>query len=228
MTYYRGALARPASTVSYATAGMGAAEWTPGPGEIPADDPRIVRRAATVQSTYSPRNIGSEQTTKVADMVLEEAKRQFPNDRVRKLGPTGWTSSKHPAGAGEVGYEVVLTEARRAGVIKRRNYNVGQKVSKKLGSDGDLYNARTFFNNADLSMPQPESPPEEKEAAKEPAPPKETPKAAPWFQQDVGGVPVWVMGLLGAGTIGGLGWYLARRRRKKAPVAPNRRRRRKR
>lgn len=219
--------------------GMGAAEWSPGAGERPADDPRIVRKFARVTSTYAPRNISGDQTTRVADMLVQEAMRRFPGHKVKKLGTTGWTSSDHPAGPGQVGFEIVLAEEMRAGKVRERFFEIGQAVGPRVGEGTSLYNARTFFRPGDLSMPDLEkqaevAAKEEREDLTKP-PPTAAPAAAEeeegFFTKEVAGLPVWLIGVLGVGAVGGVA-YLTMRNRGGAEAAgevtANRRRRRRR
>lgn len=214
--------------------GLGAnAEWTPGPDEGPSDDPRIVRKHAKVTSVYSPRNISGNQTTKVAEMLVVEAKRRFPKHKVRKIGTTGWTSSKHPAGSGKVGFEVVLSEPMRAGAIKKRFFEIGQKVGPEVGPKTSLYDARTIFSPRDLSMPdtkeQAEVEMKEREEEDLTKPPPEPASSADengnFLTQEVGGLPVWLVGVLGVGAVGGVAYLVMRNRTKARDMTPNRRRR---
>lgn len=219
--------------------GLGAgAEWTPGPNEAPSDDPRIARKYAKVTSVYSPRNISGDQTTKVAEMLVVEAKRRFPKHRVRKIGQTGWTSSSHPAGSGKVGFEIILSEPMRAGAIKKRFFEIGQKVGPEVGPQTSLYDARTIFNPSDLSMPKPEEQAkvelkeQEEDLTKPPPEPPKTQKDenGNFLTQEVAGLPVWLIGVLGVGAVGGVAYLTLRGRGKGAAggVTPNRRKRRRR
>lgn len=219
--------------------GLGAgAEWTPGQNEGPADDPRIVRKYAKVTSVYSPRNISGDQTAKVAEMLVVEAQRRFPKHKVRKIGTTGWTSSNHPAGSGKVGFEVILSESMRAGAIKKRFFEIGQKVGPEVGQQTSLYDARTLFNPRDLSMPDTEEQAkvelkerEEEDLTKPPPEPPKTTKEEEgnFLTQEVAGLPVWLIGVLGVGAIGGVAYLTMRGRGgggAGGAVTPNRRKRR--
>lgn len=218
--------------------GLGAgAEWTPGPNEGPADDPRIVRKFAKVTSVYSPRNISGNQTTKVAEMLVVEARRRFPKHKVQKIGTTGWTSSSHRAGSGKVGFEVILSEPMRAGAIKKRFFEIGQKVGPEVGPQTSLYDARTLFNSRDLSMPEAEEEAEvamkerqEEDLTKPPPEPPPAPEEEDtnFLTQEVAGLPVWLIGVLGIGAIGGVAYLTMRGGQKTAPVTPNKRKRRRR
>jgi len=207
MPGYRGA--------EYATAGMGLGQsWSPGPGQTPADDPRMVKQYATVKGDYQARNIGSGLTTRAADEVVNEAKRQFAGMTVSKIGTTGWTKQ------GRVGFEVILRTPMRAGDIKRKVAAIGSLAGPRVGTNTQLIGALTYITPSDFV-----------EAVLEPgAPDVAVPESAGegggFFSAKVGGVPAWALGALGLVAVGGL--VFAVTRKKPAAVAANRRRRRRR
>jgi hypothetical protein len=221
----------------YAAAGLGQAmwptgpAWTPAAGQIPADDPRMVRQYATVRSTYSPRGISPAQAPRAADLLVAEAQRQFPGNTVRKIGTTGWTND------GQVGYEVILAQETRAGDIKRKNKAVGDIVGPTVGTGTSFYNALTWIRDADIAVPTaPALAPSAPSTYPGQVPPPSTTLPGPswtpapteaqpgFFEQEVGGVPVWAVGLIGIAVLGGVA-FVVLRKPSAAPTANSRRRR---
>lgn len=228
----------------FAAAGLGQVAWPAGPawtpaaGQLPSDDPRMVRQYSTVRSTYTPRGITSAQSARAADLLVAEAQRQFPGNTVRKIGTTGWTND------GQVGYEVILAQTTRAGDIKRKNKTVGDIVGPTVGSGTSFYNALTWIRDADVAVPATPSVP----LTPSPVPSTTLPPGAapdgsgtPWsatpvpteaqpsfFEQDVGGVPVWAVGLIGVAVLGGVAFVVLRKPSSPAPTANRRRRARRR
>lgn len=206
MPGYRGA--------EYATAGLGAG-WKPDAGQTPADDPRTVKQYATVKGDYQPSNISSSQTTKAANEILTEARRQFAGMTVNKIGTTGWTSG------GRVGFEVILRTPMRAGEIKRKIAVIGNLAGPRVGTNTRLLNALTYITPSDFVDAVVEA------GAPDVAVPESAGEGGGFFSAKVGGVPAWVVGGLGILTVGGI-LFAVTRKKKSAPVAANRRGRRRR
>ena len=92
-------------------AGLG---WTPGPGQTPADDPRILSCFGKFRQTYKtsgPSGWGTPaNSTAAANALLRAAQKQFPGQTVRKAGGgSGWLAG------GKIGFEVVLATLMRWG-----------------------------------------------------------------------------------------------------------------
>lgn len=191
-----------------------------GLGAAPSEDPRMVRKYATVKSTYSPRNVSSDQAARAATAIVTEARKQFPEHTVRKIGTTGWTRK------GTVGYEVILSAPMRAGEIKQRNFRVGQAAGPRIGSGTSLYNALTFISPSDVV----DTPAEAETPATGPvAPPvAESSEGGGFFSQKVGGIPAWMLLGTGAVLLVGVGVVAMRKKKTPSPVTANRRRRRRR
>lgn len=186
--------------------GLGQTTWTPGPGQMPADDPRMVKKYAVVRSLYRVRNVPRDKAGRLADLLLARARALYPGNTVRKVGTTGWTND------GRVGFEVSLANATRAGEIKQRNAGA-RSVAAQLGGGAELYDAQTFISPSDY-MPLEDTmlPPGEQPVATESAPASRT----------VGGLPIWAVAGIGAAAIGAIAFVALR----KKPVAANRTRRR--
>jgi hypothetical protein len=202
----------------YATAGLG---WTPGPGQTPADDPRMVREFGKVRQTYKVRNIPSAKAADAASAIFAAGRRDFAGNTVRKASGNGYSNGWGPGG--RVGFDVIFAQPTRLGEIKSKGKAIerGNPVAS-LASDASLYDAQTGVSAADLLTP-PGAPPE----TADPTPGAPVPPPEPegnFLTQTVGGVPVWAIGGLGIVAVGGLIFALTR---KKAPT-PNRRRRRRR
>ncbi len=199
----------------YATAGLGQEPWTPGRGQTPADDPRMVKKFARVRGDYRPGNIGSGLTTRAANLLVDEAKRQFSGMTVRKIGSTGWTPQ------GRVGFEVILRNPMRAGEIKQKIETIGRLAGPRVGTNTRLYAALTYIKPGDYfagALPAEGAPPS--------APPLVAEEEG-FFAKKVGGIPVWAAGALGIAAVGGV-VLLATKKKKPAAVAANRSRRRRR
>lgn len=191
--------------------GLGVEPWT----GVPADDPRIVRQFSTIRSTYRVRNLGGDRTASAAaEAILAKARALFSGNTVRKIGTTGWTSD------GKVGFEVILAQPMRAGEIKQKNFQAGQQASAQMGGNVSFYDAATSIPSNAFEEAPPTAPP--------------TPEIAPstlpgteqenFLTQNVAGLPVWALGLIGIGVVGGI-VVIATRKKKPAAVAANRRRR---
>lgn len=185
--------------------GLGQTTWTPGPGQTPADDPRMVKKFAVVRSLYRVRNVPSAQARRLADLLLSRARNLYPGNTVRKVGTTGWTND------GRVGFEVSLANATRAGEIKQRNATA-RDVAAQLGGGAELYDAQTFISPSDY-MPL-----EDTMLA-----PSEQPVSTdqPSSTGMVGGLPIWAVAGIGVAAIGAIAFVALR----KKPVTANRRRR---
>ena len=199
--------------------GTAMGQWSPGPGQKPSDDPRMVKRFTTVRATYRVRGLGGDRTAaRAASAILAKGRAEFPGNTVRKIGTTGWSRG------GKVGYEVILASDTRAGEIKAKNFRAGRKASTHMGGGVEFYDASTAIPaNAYLDAP-PEAPPIAEEEPS--ASPEE--EAGGFFSQKIGGLPVWAVGVLGLVVVGGVGYAVMRPKKKAAPVAANRRRRRRR
>jgi len=193
--------------------------WAPGPGQTPADDPRIVKQFTIVRSTYRVRGLGGDRTAaRAADAVLAKARALFSGNTVRKIGKTGWVEG------GKVGYEVILAAPTRAGEIKSKNKQAGRQAAGVLGGGVEFYDASTSIPaNAFMDAP-PDAPAVPEEAPS--ATPEEEAAQGSFLTRRVAGLPVWAVGVIGLTVVGGLGYFALRP--KKAAVAANRRRRRRR
>lgn len=186
--------------------GLGQTTWSPGPGQSPADDPRMVKKYAVIRSVYRVRNVPSDKAGRLADLLLSRARALFPGNTVRKIGTTGWMND------GRVGYEVHLAAATRAGEIKQRNATA-RDVAAQLGGGAELYDAQTIISASDY-MPLEDTM----------LPPSEQPVATPETSSMVGGLPVWAVAGIGVAAIGAIAFVALR----KKPVTANRRRSRRR
>lgn len=210
MTYYATAGLGTGIDVSHYGApyqgmlGLGQATWSPGPGQTPADDPRMVKKYAVVRSVYRVRNVPSDKAGRLADLLLSRARTLFAGSTVRKIGSTGWTND------GRVGFEIVLSAATRAGEIKLRNATA-RDVAGQLGGGAELYDAQTVISPTDY-MPLEDTmlPPSEQPVAMEPATESRT----------IGGLPIWAVAGLGVAAVGAVALLTMR----KKPVTSNRRR----
>lgn len=210
----------PGFDYEYATAGLGMlyrygaalGSWTGKPSE----DPRIVKQFTVVRSTYRVTGLGGDRTAaRAADTLLQKARQLYAGNTVRKIGTTGWIAG------GRVGFEVILASPTRAGEIKQKNFQAGQQAASAMGGSVSFTDARTQIPQNAFEDAPPTAP----------AIPEEAPSATPqeqdgnFFTQEVAGLPVWAIGLIGVGVLGGAVVLLTRKR--PAPT-PNRRRRRRR
>jgi hypothetical protein len=188
--------------------GLGQSTWTPGPGQTPADDPRMVKKYAVVKSLYRVRNVSSANASRLADLLVSRARALYPGNTVKKVGTTGWTRD------GRVGFEVSLANATRAGEIKQRNAGA-RNVAAQIGGGAELYDAQTYISPSDY-MPLQDTmlPPGEQPVAS----PQETPSAP----ARLGGLPIWAVAGIGVAALGAVAFVALR----KKPVAANRTRRR--
>ena len=204
-------------------AGLG---WTPGPGQTPADDPRILSQFGKFRQTYKTSGPSGWGTTSnkraVGDALLRAARMQFPGQTVRKAGSTGWVAG------GRIGFEVTLAQPMRWGEIKGNGKIIER--ANPLGAVVDglrLTLPLTQKLQGTLETP---------EAAADPSIPPADPGAeAPeesggggLLSAKIGGLPVWAVGIMGIGIVGGVAFLALRKKKKPAPVAANRRRRRRR
>lgn len=188
--------------------GLGQATWSPGPGQTPADDPRMVKKFAVVRSVYRVRNVPSDKAGRLADLLLSRARTLFQGSTVRKIGTTGWMND------GRVGFEVILAAATRAGEIKLRNATA-RDVAGQLGGGAELYDAQTIISPTDY-MPLEDTM----------LPPGEQPVATMESTETrtIGGLPIWAAAGIGVAALGALAFVMTR----KKPVTSNRRRARRR
>jgi len=190
--------------------GLGVEPWT----GAPADDPRMVRQFTTVRSTYRVRNLGGDRTAaRAAEVILQKARALFSGNTVRKIGTTGWTSD------GKVGFEVILAAATRAGEIKSKNFQAGQQAAAQLGGNVAFYDAATSIPSNAFEDAPPTAPP-----IPETTPSSIATEEEGFLTQRVAGLPVWALGLIGIGVVGGV--TVIALRKKPSAVAANRRRRR--
>lgn len=185
--------------------GLGQATWSPGPGQTPADDPRMVKKFAVVRSVYRVRNVPSDKAGRLADLLLSRARTLFQGSTVRKIGTTGWMND------GRVGFEVILAAATRAGEIKLRNATA-RDVASQLGGGAELYDAQTIISPTDY-MPLEDTM----------LPPGEQPVATMESTETrtIGGLPIWAAAGIGVAALGALAFVMTR----KKPVTSNRRKR---
>lgn len=186
--------------------GLGVAPWT----GVPSADPRMVKQFTKVTATFRVKGINQtdKTTTKVADALLAKARALYSGNTVRKAGGgSGWLSG------GRVGFEVILAATTRAGDIKQKNFQAGQQTGSSMGVEftdaSTLIPSNAFEDAPPGTPPTPETSPSSTES--------ENP-----LTRKVAGLPVWALGLIGIGVIGGGAVLLTRK--KKAPT-PNRRRR---
>jgi dienelactone hydrolase len=202
-------------------AGMG---WTPGPGQTPGDDPRILSQYGKFQQTYKtsgPSGWGTSSNTQAAAAaLLRAAQKQFPGQTVRKLGSTGWASG------GRIGFEVILASPMRWGAIKAKGKLIESANPLAAVHDGlRLTDAMTQKLSGTLTTPEAAADPTA------PAPPS-GPEAAESSGEEgllttkVAGLPVWAIGIMGFGIVGGIAYLALRKKPKPKAVAANRRRRR--
>ncbi len=199
-------------------ANLGQTPWT----GAPADDPRMVRQFTTVRSTYRVRNLGGDRTAaRAAEAVLAKARALFSGNTVRKIGTTGWTND------GKVGYEVILATNTRAGEIKRKNFQAGQQAAAEMGGNVSFYDAATAIPGNSFVDAPPTAPPTPEMAPSSTPAQELAAQNGNFLTQRVAGLPVWALGLIGVGVVGGV--VVLATRKKKAPApTPNKRRRRRR
>jgi hypothetical protein len=200
-------------------AGLG---WTPGPGQTPADDPRILSRLGKFQQTYKatgPSGWGTGNTVAAADALLRAARKQFTGQTVRKLGTTGWTST------GRIGFEVTLAQPMRWGEIKAKGKLIESANPLSGVYDGlRLTDALTQKLSGTLAEPSVAADPAAvAELPAGPEPEEASGGDEGFLTQKIAGLPVWGIGIMGFGIVGGIA-YLALRK-KPASVTANRRRR---
>lgn len=211
--------------------GLGAYVSDPGMGMLyrygmggwegkPSEDPRMVKKYTRVRATYGVRGVPSDRAEEAGQRLHYQGRQLFSGNTVRKLGSTGWIAG------GKVGYEIILANPMRAGEIKRKIFQAGVRAGRGMGEGASFTNARVNIPQ-DAFMDAPTT---------APSTPEETPAATPaeeaaaaegsFLTQKVGGLPVWAVGLIGIGVVGGVA-AIAMKGKKKAPT-PNRRRRRRR
>lgn len=194
--------------------GLGADDWTPGPGQRPADDPRMVKKFAEITVTYRPSNIPSAKAQAASDTLLAKARTAFSGMTVRHIGTTGWTND------GRVGFTIILPRDTRAGEIKGKVFQLGQDVGPRIGTGTALVDSRVVIPGR---MFVTASAPQAEDAASEPLMvPMPTADEGSFLTKRVAGLPVWAVGIIGLGILGGGGYMLLR----KKPVSANKRRRR--
>lgn len=220
---------RPGFDYEYATAGLGrgmlyrygaALGIEPWTGK-PSEDPRMVKRFTRVRSTYQVRNVPSDKAAEAAQRIKYQGTQLFRGHTVSKIGSTGWT------GDGRVGYEVVLAQPMRAGEIKQKNFQAGVRAGRGMGGGAQFLNGRTHIpSNAfvDAAPSAPSTP----ETAPSSLPGEALSTQGNVLTQRVAGLPVWALGLIGIGVVGGVAVIATRGRKKRAPVANRHRRRRRR
>lgn len=201
-------------------AGLG---WTPGPGQTPADDPRILSRFGKFRQTYrtsGPAGWGtSANKTAAVNAVVRAAQKQFPGNRVSKIGETGWVAG------GRIGFEVIVAQPMRWGEIKMKGRRI-QSANPLAGvHDGlRLTDALTQKLQGTLLTPEQAASPEPAAADSGAEPAESSGDEGGFLTTKVAGLPVWAIGIMGFGIVGGVAFLALRK--KPAPVAANRRRRR--
>lgn len=219
---------RPGFHAEYATAGLGMlyryrgmrglGSWTGKPSE----DPRMVKRFTTIKATWRAQNLPSGGAAEAAQRLYYQGTQLFRGNTVRKIGGTGWIAG------GRVGYEVILANSMRAGEIKSKNFQAGQRAQSGMGGNVRFTDPRTSIPANGFT----------ESGTDAPATPEETPSAtlseqtaaqSP-FTRQVAGLPAWAWGAIGIGAIGVVATVaLSGKPRRAAPaVTPNRRRRRRR
>ena len=192
--------------------GMGA--WT----GTPSEDPRMVKRHTIVRATWRPRGLASGASAEAAQRIHYQGRQAFPGSTVRKIGSTGWI------GGGRVGYEVILAQSTRAGEIKQKNFQAGQRAARGMeGGSVTFAEGRTAIPANGFAEAAPDTPPVPEETPTAP-PGGETEGGGSFLTDTVGGVPVWAIGGLGIAALGGIIFAVTRKKK----VAANRRRRRRR
>lgn len=195
-------------------AGLGVEPWT----GAPAADPRMVKRFTTIRSTYNVRGLGGDWTAaRAANVLLAKARALYPGNTVHRIGSTGWISG------GRVGFEVILAQTTRAGEIKQKNYQAGQRAAAAMGGNVRFTDAQTTIPSSGFTEAAPDAPATPETT---PSAPLTTTSDGNFLTQRVAGLPVWALGLIGLGVVGGIAVVLTRK--KPAAVAANRRRRRRR
>ena len=189
--------------------GLGA--WT----GTPSEDPRMVKRHTIVRATWRPRGLASGASAEAAQRIHYQGRQAFPGSTVRKIGSTGWI------GGGRVGYEVILAQSTRAGEIKQKNFQAGQRAARGMeGGSVTFAEGRTAIPANGFAEAAPDTPPVPEETPTAP-PGGETEGGGSFLTDTVGGVPVWAIGGLGVVALGGLIFAMTRKKK----VAANRRRR---
>lgn len=210
----------------YATAGLGT--WTPGPGQTPADDPRMVNQFAKVRQTYRVRSVPSDKAGDAATAIMNAARTAFAPNRVRLASGDGYGNGWGPGG--RVGVDVTLAAATRLGELKAAGKGLqNRNVISGVSPGATLIDARTGVDASQITAAPgvPAPPPGTPADADAPAPTTSPTEEGNFLTRKVGGVPVWAIGGLGLVAVGGLAFALTRKK-KPAAVAKNRRRRRRR
>jgi hypothetical protein len=217
---------QPGMDYEYATAGLGEMLYRYGAGlgvepwtGAPAEDPRMVKRYTKIRATYAVSNVPSDRAAEAAQRILYQGRQLFQGHNVSKIGTTGWTSG------GRVGYEVILATPMRAGEIKQKNYQAGVRASAGMGGNARLHSGQTSIPQSGFEAAPPTAP-STPETTPSQTPSQNAAAAQTGLNQRVGGIPIWGLGLIGIGVVGGV-TVLVMSRKKKA-VAANRRRRRRR
>lgn len=201
----------------YANAGLG---WAPGPGQTPADDPRMVRQFGKVRQTYRVRSVPSDKAADAAAAILRAARTTFAGSNVSKASGAGFSNGWGPGG--RVGVDITVPVATRLGELKAKGKGIqNRNVISEVSPGATLIDASTGVAGRDIvaapdaPAPAPDAPVDPGGA---PVPPPEG-----FLTQRVAGVPMWAIGSLSLVAVGGIIFAVTR---KKKAVAANRRRRR--
>jgi hypothetical protein len=195
---------------------------------LAANDPRTVQQHAVLAVTFEPHNVGSTQTVAAADQLLAAARSKFPGQNVRKIGSNGWVSG------GRVGYNIILASPMSVSEINQRAALTGQIAGPRVAANVTFNRMRTEVtqggfvtaetetaaSTAETGLPTAETGPRPwytglptaetpiVPLAPGPPPPPVITGEPGFFDQEVGGIPMWMLGGLGAVAITGLGLML--------------------
>jgi hypothetical protein len=211
---YQGMLGLGMGTL-YAAAGLG---WTPGAGQTPADDPRMVRQYGKVRQTYRVRNIGGK-SAETATAILEAARTTYAGLQVRKASGNDFSNGWGPGG--RVGVDITVPVATRLGELKQKGQSLFlRNVISGVNPGAALYDAKTGVSASDIQTAPGE--PAAPDTPVDPSAPTPPPgNGGNFLTQTFGGVPVWAIGSLAVVGVGGIIFAMTRKKK----VAANRRRR---
>jgi hypothetical protein len=195
--------------------GLGVAAWT----GTPSEDPRMVKQYTKVRATYKVNGLGGDRTAAGAvTALLAKARALFPGLSLSKIGDTGWTADHR------MGFDVILATATRAGEIKQKFHQAGQQAASAMGGSVALVEGRTSIPSNGFTEADPAAPATPETTATTTPAQDQAAQETGFLTQKVAGLPVWGIGLIGVGVVGGIVFVATRK--KSAPPTPNRRRRR--
>ena len=235
MSYTQGLARHPVRRRGLMGLGDDALSWS----GAPAADPRIAKAYSKINARYAVSNISS--TADIAQIITilkRLATAAYPGDNVKWVG---WTASSDPAGAGHVGFDVILATDQAYGSIRSRNFQIGQQAGPLVSANAALTNAMTYCQSGLCTLAAAPGSGATTTTATTPStdasssgtPASSTTPAAPvadpnepFMSKKIFGVPVWGVVAGGIGVVGILGVVALKPRR--APVANRRRNRRRR